>query len=183
MSSLPLPSHYAQLVYVGSRPKPNNCCCEPPPNEFDVEHTPNLKLWLTKRNLTCGFFGSLILGLAPPKPPVIMESRKMSFKEVGAYIPYVPPSSAHFQIGIWSTKRQLFNWQFCVSLHHTICKQWAKGFCEILKFWPLHSVRQNIAGFRRGLFTCFLGHTPLLQYNLLFGPHFCIRGVAQKAGK
>ena len=86
MSSLPLPSHYAQLVYVGSRPKPNNCCCEPPPNEFDVEHTPNLKLWLTKRNLTCGFFGSLILGLAPPKPPVIMESRKMSFKEVGAYI-------------------------------------------------------------------------------------------------
>jgi len=81
MSSLPLPSHYAQLVYVGSRPKPNNCCCEPPPNEFDVEHTPNLKLWLTKRNLTCGFFGSLILGLAPPKPPVIMESRKMSFKE------------------------------------------------------------------------------------------------------
>ena len=101
----------------------------------------------------------------------------------GMYIPYVPPSSAHFQIGIWSTKRQLFNWQFCVSLHHTICKQWAKGFCEILKFWPLHSVRQNIAGFRRGLFTCFLGHTPLLQYNLLFGPHFCIRGVAQKAGK
>ena len=86
MSSLPLPSHYAQLVYVGSRPKPNNCCCEPPPNEFDVEHTPNLKLWLTKRNLTCGFFGSLILGLAPPKPPVIMESRKMSFKEVGTFI-------------------------------------------------------------------------------------------------
>ena len=85
MSSLPLPSHYAQLVYVGSRPKPNNCCCEPPPNEFDVEHTPNLKLWLTKRNLTCGFFGSLILGLAPPKPPVIMESRKMSFKEVGTF--------------------------------------------------------------------------------------------------
>ena len=88
MSSLPLPSHYAQLVYVGSRPKPNNCCCEPPPNEFDVEHTPNLKLWLTKRNLTCGFFGSLILGLAPPKPPVIMESRKMSFKEVGTFIPF-----------------------------------------------------------------------------------------------
>ena len=81
MSSLPLPSHYAQLVYVGSRPKPNNCCSEPPPNEFDVEHTPNLKLWLTKRNLTCGFFGSLILGLAPPKPPVALESRKMSLKE------------------------------------------------------------------------------------------------------
>ena len=81
MSSLPLPSHYAQLVYVGSRPKPNNCCCDPPPNEFDVEHTPNLKLWLTKRNLTCGFFGSLILGLAPPKPPIVIESRKMSLKE------------------------------------------------------------------------------------------------------
>ena len=75
-------------------------------------------------------------------------------------IPYVPPSSAHFQIGIWSPKRQLFDWQFCVGLCQTIWKQWAKGFCEILKFWPLHSVRQNIAGFRRGLFTCFLGHTP-----------------------
>ena len=75
-------------------------------------------------------------------------------------LPYVPPSSAHFQIGIWSTKQKLFDWQFCVGLCQTIWKQWAKGFCEILKFWPLHSVRQNIAGFRRGLFTCFLGHTP-----------------------
>ena len=39
---------------------------------------------------------------------------------------------------------------------------------------PLCSVRQNFAGFRRGLFTCFLGHTPLLQYYLLFGPHHLI---------
>ena len=35
----------------------------------------------------------------------------------------------------------------------------------------LHSVQQDVAGFRRHLFTCFLGHTPLLQYYLLFGPH------------
>ena len=77
-------------------------------------------------------------------------------------IPYVPPSSSHFQIGIWSPKRHLFDRQFCVGLPQTICKQWAKGFCEILKFWPLDSVQQNVAGFRRGLFTCFLGHTPLL---------------------
>ena len=77
-------------------------------------------------------------------------------------IPYVPPSSLHFQIGIWSPKQHLFDREFCVGLCHTLCKQWAKGFCKILKFWPLHSVRQNVAGFRRGLFTCFLGHTPLL---------------------
>ena len=25
-----LPNHYAQLVYVGSRPKPQNCCPNPP---------------------------------------------------------------------------------------------------------------------------------------------------------
>ena len=77
-------------------------------------------------------------------------------------IPYYPLSSVHFQIGIGSPKRHLFDWQFCVGLPQTICKQWAKGFCKILNFWPLHSVRQNVAGFRRGLFTCFLGHTPLL---------------------
>ena len=77
-------------------------------------------------------------------------------------IPYVPPSSVCFQIGIWSPKQHLFDREFCVGLPQTLCKQWTKGFCKILKFWPLHSVRQNIAGFRRGLFTCFLGHTPLL---------------------
>ena len=66
------------------------------------------------------------------------------------------------------------------------CKQWPKGPGKIPKFWPLHSVRQNIPGFRRGLFACFLGHTPLLQYYLLFGPHPLLQlwrsGVAQKAG-
>lgn len=67
LSSSPLPCHYALLTYVGSRPKPINCCPDPAPTEFDVEHTPNLKLWLTKRNITCGFFSSLIQGLAPPK--------------------------------------------------------------------------------------------------------------------
>ena len=87
------------------------------------------------------------------------------------HIPYVPPNSSYFQIGIWSPKWHLFDRQFCVGLVQTLCKQWAKGFCKISKFWPLHSVRQNVAGFRRGLFTCFLGHTPLLQYYLLFGPH------------
>lgn len=77
LSSQPLPCHYAQLVYIGSRPKPNNCCPDPPPSEFDVEHTPNLKLWLTKRSMSCGFFSSLILGLAPSKPQD-SSSRKMS---------------------------------------------------------------------------------------------------------
>ena len=77
-------------------------------------------------------------------------------------IPYVPPSSCCFQMGIWSPKQHLFDWEFCVGLPQTLCKQWTKGFCKILKFWPLHSVRQNVAGFRRGLFTCFLGHTSLL---------------------
>ena len=76
------------------------------------------------------------------------------------YLPYVPPSSCHFQIVIWSHKRHFFDRQFWVGLPQTICKQWAKGFCKILNFWPLHSVRQNVVGFRRGLFTCFLGHAP-----------------------
>ena len=87
------------------------------------------------------------------------------------HLPYVPPSSLHFQIGIWSPKQHRFDREFWVGLCHTLCKQWAKGFCKISNFWPLHSVWQNVAGFRRGLFTCFLGHTPLLQYYLLFGPH------------
>ena len=78
------------------------------------------------------------------------------------YVPYVPPSSCCFQIGIWSPKQHHFDRKFCVGLPQTLCKQWTKGFCKILKFWPLHSVRQNVAGFRRGLFTCFLGHTSLL---------------------
>ena len=93
MSSLPLPCHYAQLVYIGSRSKPNNCCPDSPPNEFDIEHTPNLKLWLTKRSLSCGFFGSLILGLAPPKPsnPEQTVSRKASLKEeVTSALPPAP---------------------------------------------------------------------------------------------
>ena len=77
-------------------------------------------------------------------------------------IPYVPLSSLHFQIGIWSPKQHLFIWEFCMGLPHTLCKQWARGFCKISNFWLLHSVRQNVAGFWRGIFTCFLGHTPLL---------------------
>ena len=87
------------------------------------------------------------------------------------HIPYDSPSSVHFQIGIGAPKWHLFDWQFCVGVLQTFCKQWPKGPGKIPKFWPLHSVRQNIPGFRRGLFACFLGHTPLLQYYLLFGPH------------
>ena len=87
------------------------------------------------------------------------------------YIPYDSLSSYHIQICIGSPKRHLFDRQFCVGLLQTFCKQWPKGPGKIPKFWPLHSVRQNVAGFRRGLFTCFLGHTPFLQYYLLFGPH------------
>ena len=99
-----------------------------------------------------------------------------------AIIPYDSLSSYHIQIGIGSPKRHFFDRQFCMGLLQTVCKQWPKGQGKIPKFWPLHSVRQNVAGFKRGLFTCFLGHTPLLQYYLLFGPHLCIRGVAQKSG-
>ena len=87
------------------------------------------------------------------------------------HIPYDSQSSVHFQIGIGAPKWHLFDRQFCVGVLQTFCKQRSKGPGKIPKFWPLHSVRQNIAGFRRGLFTCFLGHTPLLQYYLLFGPH------------
>ena len=76
------------------------------------------------------------------------------------YIPYDSLSSYHFQIGIGSPRQHLFDRQFCVGLLHIFCKQWPRGRVKILKFWPLHSVRQNVAGFRRGLFTCFLGHTP-----------------------
>jgi hypothetical protein len=56
------PNHYANLVFVGARPKAFNCCPEKTTSEDDVEMTPNLKLWLMKRNLTCGFFSSLIRG-------------------------------------------------------------------------------------------------------------------------
>ena len=34
----------------------------------DVSETPNLRLWLVKRNLTCEFFSELIRGKCPPKP-------------------------------------------------------------------------------------------------------------------
>ena len=108
-------------------------------------------------------------------------SRHMLKRATNLNIPYDSLSSYHFQIGIGSPKWHLFDRQFCVGLPQTICKQWAKGFCKILNFWPLHSVRQNVAGFRRGLFTCFLGHTPLFPafwatplYYLLFGPHSLI---------
>ena len=67
LSSMPPPAHYAQLVYVGSRPKATNCCLNEPLSELQVQHTPNLKLWLGKRNLTCLFFSSLIKGLIPPR--------------------------------------------------------------------------------------------------------------------
>ena len=52
---------------MGSRPKAANCCLTEPLTELQVQHTPNLKLWLGKRNLSCGFFSSLIRGLVPPK--------------------------------------------------------------------------------------------------------------------
>ena len=87
------------------------------------------------------------------------------------YIPYDWPSSVHFQIGIGAPKRHLFDRQFCVEVLLTFCKQRPKGPGKFPKFWLWHSVQQNIVGFRRGLFACFLGHTPLLQYHLLFGPH------------
>ena len=86
-------------------------------------------------------------------------------------IPYDSLSSVHFQMNIGAPKLHLFDKQFCEGALQIFCKQRPKGLGKIPKFWPLHSVRQNIAGFRRGLFACFLGHTPLLQYYLLFGPH------------
>ena len=90
--------------------------------------------------------------------PNVRLSNNWKFK----YVPYVPPSSVRFQIGIWSPKQHLFDRQFCVGLVHIFCKQGPKGRGKIFIFWPLHSVRQNVAGFWRGLFTCFLGHTSLL---------------------
>ena len=102
------------------------------------------------------------------------------------YIPYDLPSSVHFQMGIRAPKRHLFDRQFCVGLLHIFCKHGPKGRGKILKFWPLQSARQNDAGFRRGLFTCFWGHTP---YNCNTGgvaPKAGItvlRGMAPKAGK
>ena len=101
-------------------------------------------------------------------------------------IPYDSLSSVHFQMDIGAPKWHLFDQQFCEGVLQIFCKQRLKGLGKIPKFWPLHSVRQNIAGFRRGLFVCFLGHAPLLQYYLLFGPHPLLQlwrsGVAQKAG-
>ena len=101
-------------------------------------------------------------------------------------IPYDSLSSVHFQMDIGAPKWHLFDQQFCEGVLQIFCKQRLKGLGKIPKFWPLHSVRQNIAGFRRGLFVCFLGHAPLLQYYLLFGPHhffiIVIKDVAQKAG-
>ena len=84
-------------------------------------------------------------------------------------IPYDSLSSVHFQMNIGAPKLHLFDKQFCEGALQIFCKQRPKGLGKIPKFWPLHSVRQNIAGFRRGLFACFLGHTPLLQYYLLLG--------------
>ena len=83
LSSLPPPAHYAQLVYVGSRPKAANCCLTEPLTELQVQHTPNLKLWLGKRNLSCGFFSSLIRGLVPPKtiPTNVADDKKANDNE------------------------------------------------------------------------------------------------------
>ena len=90
-------------------------------------------------------------------------------------IPYDSLSSVHFQTDIGAPKWHLFDQQFCEGVLQIFCKQRLKGHGKIPKFWPLHSVRQNIAGFRRGLFACFLGHTPLLQYYLLFGTHHLLQ--------
>ena len=49
-------------------------------------------------------------------------------------IPYDSLSSTHFQFGIWSPKRHLFDWQFFVGVVQTLCKLWVKGFSKILKF-------------------------------------------------
>ena len=109
-----------------------------------------------------------------------------SYKIEKKNIPYDSLSSVHFQMDIGAPKWHLFDQQFCEGVLQIFCKQRLKGLGKIPKFWPLHSVRQNIAGFRRGLFVCFLGHAPLLQYYLLFGPHhffiIVIKDVAQKAG-
>ena len=43
-------------------------CPNPPLSEENVSETPNLRLWLQKRNITCGFFSTLIRGEVPPKP-------------------------------------------------------------------------------------------------------------------
>ena len=74
--------------------------------------------------------------------------------------PYESLNLVQLQMGIGSPKRHLSDRQFCLGVFHTFCKQWPKGPGKVIKFWPQHSVRQNVAGFRRGLFTCFLGHTP-----------------------
>ena len=100
-----------------------------------------------------------------------IKNGKIQYLSKSANEPYDLLSLVQLQMGIGSPKQHLFDHQFCVGVHQTFCEQWSKGLGKIFKFWPLHSVWQNIAGFRRGLFTCFLGHTPLLQYYLLFGSH------------
>ena len=55
-------------------------------------------------------------------------------RNVGAYIPYDSLSSVHFQIGIGAPKWHLFDWQFCVGVLQTFCKQWPKGPGKIPKF-------------------------------------------------
>ena len=94
------------------------------------------------------------LGEIPDKTKELVELQRYKL------IPYDSLISYHIQIGMGSPKRHLFDRQFCVGLLQTFCKQWPKGPGKIPKFRPLHSVRQNVVGFRRGLFTCFLGHTP-----------------------
>ena len=84
-------------------------------------------------------------------------------------IPYVPPSSLHFQIGIWSPKQHFFDWEFCMGLPHTLCKQWAKGFLQNFKFLTPAQCAAKRCGILEGviyllfgphsLITCFLGHT------------------------
>ena len=61
-------------------------------------------------------------------------------------------SLVQFQIGLKAPKRQ-----FCVGLFQTVCKQWAKGPGKIPKL-------QKDAGFKKGLFTCFSGHTPVVKW-------------------
>ena len=130
-------------------------------NNFYTTTTLNRKI--LKRSLLRKLKIRLVGPCGSPFIPLFLaQLRRQNFRiimHMAAEIPYVPSSSSHFQIGTWSPKQHLFDQQFCMGLVQTICKQWTKGFCEILKFWPLHSVRQNTAGFRRGLFNCFLGHT------------------------
>ncbi len=90
------PKFYVNLAYVGMRPKEvirrfsvaqlnafrlhvfvyffqAACCPLRPLTGDEVDSTANMKLWLKKRSLTCGFFAGLINGLAPPKPPLEVQ--------------------------------------------------------------------------------------------------------------